>query len=78
MKLGLLLIALGLGYRVYADASREKGRLRSLGLWVGALIMLVSFLASALVVYKCSSHCAAGKKFGCPFRQQAVEVTQTK
>ena len=51
MKLGLLLIAMGLGYKVYADASKEKGRLRQLGQWVGALMMAVSFATTALAVY---------------------------
>lgn len=64
MKLGLLLIALGVGYKVYADASKEKGSLRSLGQWVGLIIMATSLVASALAVYGFSAHFA---KTGCPF-----------
>lgn len=55
MKLGLLLIALGFGYKVYAEAAKEKGSLRSLGQGVGAIIMAISLIASALIVYGYSS-----------------------
>ena len=65
MKLGLLLIALGYGYRVYADATKEKGNLRSLGQWVGAAIMATALVASAFFIYKFSIYC--GKGYGCPF-----------
>ena len=78
MKLGLLLIALGFGYRVYADASREKGNLRSLGLWIGALIMAISFIATTFLIYRCSSYCVSGKKFGCPFKSRMPAISQTK
>ena len=64
MKLGLLLIALGVGYKVYADATKEKGTLRSLGQWVGAIIMVTSFVASALIIHAYSS---GNGMFGCPF-----------
>ena len=73
MKLGLLLIALGYGYKVYADALKEKGNLRSLGQWVGAFIMAIAFLASALFVYKYSAG-ISGKGF-CPWKERAHEFT---
>lgn len=66
MKLGLLLIALGFGYKVYADAAKEKGSLRSIGQWVGATIMATSFVASAFLVYGYST-----KTAGCPFAKSA-------
>ena len=78
MKLGLLLIALGFGYKVYADASREKGNLRSIGQWVGAVMMATSLVASALAVHAYST----GKgMFGCPFlkaRMQQVSPSTNK
>lgn len=44
MKIGLLLIALGFGYQIFADAYRQKLKpLERLGKAVGAVIMLVSF-----------------------------------
>ena len=81
MKLGLLLIALGLGYKVYADASREKGNLKTLGQWVGAVIMATSLLVSALMIYGYSSACMGGDKWcpfekkGCPHTQQMMQVS---
>ena len=75
MKLGLLLIALGLGYKVYADASREKGNLKTLGQWVGAVIMATSLLVSALMIYGYSSACMGGEKKGCPHTQQMMQVS---
>ena len=68
MKLGLLLIALAMGYRVYADASKEKGFLRSLGLLVGAFVMAVSLLASAIFI----SHYCGGRGH-CPFSKMKGE-----
>ena len=65
MKLGLLLIAMGVGYKVYADAAKEKGNLRSLGQWVGAIIMATSLVTSALLIYTYSS----GKGGICPFQK---------
>lgn len=75
MKLGLLLIALGLGYKVYADASREKGNLKTLGQWVGAVIMATSLIVSALMVYGYSSACMGGGGAGCPFTKQMAQVS---
>lgn len=74
MKLGLLLIALGFGYKVYADAAKEKGNLRSLGQWVGALIMAVSLAASAVLVYAYST----GKSI-CPYAKMGRSmISETK
>ena len=66
MKLGLLLIALGMGYRVYADAAKEKGTIRQLGQWVGAFIMVVAFGVSAFHLY-CYSAKMTGKGY-CPWK----------
>lgn len=71
MKLGLLLIALGYGYRVYADAAKEKGTLRSLGQWVGAIIMATSLVASAYSVYRCSAWMT--EKGACPWMAKGEE-----
>lgn len=71
MKLGLLLIALGLGYKVYAEASKEKGHLRSLGQWVGAVMMVISFATSALLVY---AYAKAGAGGICPFAGKAPQA----
>ncbi len=67
MKLGLLLIAMGVGYRVYADATKEKGNLRSLGQWVGVFIMATSLVSSAFLIYNFSTCGMGGKRGWCPF-----------
>lgn len=69
MKLGLLLIALGVGYKVYADAAKEKGSLRSIGQWVGAIIMATSLVTSAMLLYAYST----GKPV-CPFAQTGSSI----
>lgn len=69
MKLGLLLIALGVGYKVYADAAKEKGSLRSIGQWVGAIIMATSLVTSAMLVYAYST----GKPV-CPFAKTGASM----
>lgn len=66
MKLGLLLIALGYGYKIYVEAQKEKGNLRSLGQWVGALMMAVSLVAGSFLIYMYWSGCDF--KMGCPFK----------
>ena len=77
MKLGLLLIAMGFGYKVYAEASREKGTLRQLGQWVGALMMAVSFATTSLFIYGwATGQTICPGKGPCPFwkaRTAAVE-----
>ena len=67
MKLGLLLIALAMGYRVYADAAKEKGMLRSLGLLVGAVVMGASLVAGAFLISKYSCHGS------CPWSKTKME-----
>ena len=68
MKLGLLLIALGFGYKVYADATKEKGTLRSIGQWVGMIMMATSLVSTAYLIYNYSS----GKN--CPFAKMKMEA----
>lgn len=83
MKLGLLLIAMAMGYKVYADASKEKGNLRSLGQWVGAIVMATSLVMSALTIYVHSAYWTGGKwcPFGkgeCPFKNRMVAVSPSQ
>lgn len=82
MKLGLLLIALGLGYKVYAEGSKEKGNLKALGQWVGAIMMATSLIVSALMIYGYSSSCLGKgcpfEKGGCPFSNRPAAVSVSK
>lgn len=75
MKLGLLLISLALGYKVYADAAKEKGFVKLLGLFLGAAIIAVSLAGTAYSVYHFSSKwkadcCALKDKDGHSFSVQ--------
>lgn len=73
MKLGLLLIAMGFGYKVYVDAAKEKGSLRAMGQWVGAIMMAVSLVASSMIIYAYST----GKGMGvCPFSFNKAQMMQ--
>lgn len=56
----MVLISLGVGYLVCAKADKEKGFLRQLGYWIGAIIIIVSVLTSL-----CSLHCKAAQKMSC-------------
>ena len=73
MKLGLLLIAMGYGYKIYAEALKEKGNLRSLGQWVGAFMMATSLVSSAFLIYAHSMG-AAGKGV-CPWKDRVHPFT---
>ena len=42
MKTALLLIALGLGYKVFADATKEQGGLKTLGRLIGLVMIITS------------------------------------
>ncbi|MBI1977675.1 MAG: hypothetical protein HYS55_02870 [Candidatus Omnitrophica bacterium] len=51
MNAGLLLIALALGYKIFADASTSaKKSLKRLGRIVGVYIMVVSFVGTVCVL----------------------------
>ena len=53
MFIGLSLIALAMGYKVFADASKEKKeRHMSLGRAIGLYIMLLAFASSFYSVIK--------------------------
>ncbi len=71
MKLGLLLISLALGYKVYADAAKEKGFVKLLGLFLGAAIIAVSLAGTAYSVY----HFSKMKGKYCSFHRDKDEHT---
>ena len=71
MKLGLLLISMALGYKVFADAAKEQGFMKSLGLFIGVVIIGTSLVGSAYSVY----HFAKRKQGHCNFRKDTNEHT---
>ncbi len=57
------LIALGIGYLVFLNASKEQGSLRQVGRIIGAVIIVVSILTGV-----CAMKCKTG---GCPMSGKA-------
>ena len=71
MQAALLLIALGFGFKIFADATaNNKKSVRQLGRVVGAVIMLVSFFGTICTIW-CTIQCA---KMGgyCPMGGKAL------
>ena len=51
MQTGLLLIAMGFGFKVYAEASANgKKTIRQIGRLVGAFMMIVGFLGTLCII----------------------------
>ena len=59
MTTAVALIALSLGYKVFADAQKEKAGLKRLGEIVGAVVMIVAFICVLHGAAKCRG------SFGC-------------
>ena len=58
MKVALLLITLGFGYKIFADATKEQGSLKSLGRVIGIVMMVVAAGIGAMKVAACAkSYC---------------------
>jgi Na+/proline symporter len=84
MKIGLLLIALGFGYKIYAEAnSAAKKKLKALGRAVGIFMMVVSVVFVLCGIYYKANYgfsggCSAVKTGKiCPFSGKVIpEVNQ--
>jgi hypothetical protein len=78
-SVGMLLIAAGVGYWVLTLAGKQKARIKTLGRWLGLLIIIVSVLGASCKMYyqwtcgssgyykKCSysaSNCPKSGKWG--------------
>jgi hypothetical protein len=62
MFIGLSLIALALGYRIFMDATRENtARYRNLGRVLGLYIMLIAFTSSGVSLLKYCNYFTDGK-----------------
>ena len=68
MSIALCLIALALGYKVFADALKEKKGVRLLGWGIGIFVMLAAVLSLVCGAIKCAykSGCPTMSKYSCP------------
>lgn len=55
MKTALLLIALGFGYKVFADATKEQGALKTIGRAIGLVMIITSVGIGAYKIAKCAN-----------------------
>jgi len=73
MKIALLLIALGFGYKVFADACKENGGIKKLGQVIGILVMVGSLLCMICFAWFYAKACSGGYGWNgkgfCPFSQ---------
>ena len=67
MQVAISLLALALGYKVFADSHKEKEGLKLLGQVIGIVVMIGALLSVACGVSKCMSHSGCTKsERGCP------------
>ncbi|PIQ87000.1 MAG: hypothetical protein COV74_02320 [Candidatus Omnitrophica bacterium CG11_big_fil_rev_8_21_14_0_20_45_26] len=85
MKIGLLLIALGYGYKIFLDAAKQKVKnLRLLGQLVGAIMMTVAIAGIVCMVtcYMSAGFCSMGQKMGyksmCPIFGKQMPYSDMK
>ena len=67
MSVAVCLIALALGYKVFADASKEKEGIRLLGQIIGIVVMVLALISTACATMKCAykAGCPMMSKFRC-------------
>ena len=76
MMIAPVLIAAAAGYWVLERAEHEKGRVRTIGRIVAAVILLVSATGVACKVYAYSRGWCPSGKLGCPMMRKGAEIPQ--
>ena len=68
MQVPISLVALALGYKVFADSHKEKEGLKLLGQIIGIVVMIAALLSVVCGATKCMSHsnCSMMPKTACP------------
>ena len=68
MHTAVALVALALGYKVFADAHKEKEGLKLLGQIIGIVVMIAAVLCMLCGAAKClyKSQCSVMSHNGCP------------
>ena len=79
MHITVDLIALAVGYKIYADACKEKEGLRLLGRAIGIVVMIAGLLCAAYGVSKCAmkQRCSTMKQ-DCPMMSKANSAVLDK
>ena len=74
MQASVALVALALGYKVFADAHKEKEGLKLLGQVIGLVVMLGAVLFLLCGAAKCmyNSQCPMMSKSACPFTAKSA------
>ena len=70
MGLATGLIALSLGYFVYAGASKEKEGIKLLGQIIGIVVMIAALMTTACSAMKCMA------KSGCPMMSKMCRFSE--
>ena len=75
MKIALLLIALGLGFKIFTDANKEQASVKSIGRIIGIVMMLVSAFTGTLMAARCAKaiYCP-GKDIRCAFMSRVCPM----
>lgn len=76
--MSILLITSAVGYWTLTSAGREKGRVRTLGQYLGLLIIVLSLAATACKAYYTVKACQASGSYGmmCPFTGKPMGSAQ--
>ena len=79
MNVAISLVALALGYKVFADAHKEKEGLKLLGQIIGVVVMIASVLALTCGAAKCmkNQNCFMISKSNCPLMAKTGSPQQS-
>ena len=65
MKIAVILIALGFGYKIFIDATKEQGGTKTLGRLIGIVMMIVSASIGAMILGLCAASTFCSVKSAC-------------
>ena len=71
MKLAVILIALGFGYKIFTDANREQGGTKTLGRMIGIVMMIVSACVGGMMMGLCAKASLCHSGGACPIASSA-------
>ncbi len=78
VSVAALLVALGVGYIIRLKAEEVKGGLRTLGVVISYIIIIVSILAGACQLYLTHYKVVGGKAISCPMPHVMMQEPMKK